>query len=450
MCAEVAARPPAEAVRSLIRQQGALRAAFQPILDLTTGAIAGYEALARFPPRLPFRPEHWFESAKGYGLGPRLEAATLRAALSKPGRPDGTFLSLNVSPTALLSGEVQSALPEALEGIVIEITENELVDADDPVLEAIAVARARGAAVAMDDVGTGYAGLAQLMRVMPEMIKLDRSLVSNAHEDLGRAALIEGLVGYGQRTHTLVCAEGIESREQLALMVELGVLCAQGTAIARPTNRWASPSKLASQVCSAAASDDAVALLPVPEQEGAVSLELITSELVRASSVDDINRAAEDIAQALGADEAYVSSLVEDGRGLLVIAGFGGPGIGMCYWLRDFPATTRVMESLDVAQLLASDAGADPAELRLMQAQGIKAMLMLPICHGDRTMGLLELYRRAERRWDEGGVAAARATSQQLGVAMEHLRKLGRLNATNGSGPSSNRLAEMVRRRVGL
>ena len=103
---------------------------FQPVLELATGRVAGYEALARMPDG-PFRPpDQWFNQAHRAGLGAALEAAALRAALRAHSRPERTFLSLNVSPGALLSPEVRAALPEDLTGIVIELTEHELFSTD--------------------------------------------------------------------------------------------------------------------------------------------------------------------------------------------------------------------------------------------------------------------------------------------------------------------------------
>lgn len=88
-------------------------------------------------------------------------------------------------------------------------------------------------------------------------------------------------------------------------------------------------------------------------------------------------------------------------------------------------------------EVLASDPSADPAEVRLLLAQGIKSLLMLPIADGDKRVGLLELYRRAERPWSEGAVTAARAMSQQLEAVIERLRRLDRLN---GNRPPRLRL----------
>lgn len=92
------------------------------MIELATGRAGGYEALARFD-REPRRgPDEWFEQAHRVGLGEELEALAIRAALAAPGRPERTFLALNVSPSALLSAPVRDALPEDLTGIVIELT----------------------------------------------------------------------------------------------------------------------------------------------------------------------------------------------------------------------------------------------------------------------------------------------------------------------------------------
>ena len=110
-----AVRPEAEQrneVAELLEQGiGAISIVFQPVVELATGRAGGFEALARFE-REPRRgPDEWFAQAHRVGLGEELEALALRAALAVPGRPEGTFLALNVSPRALLSAPVQAALP---------------------------------------------------------------------------------------------------------------------------------------------------------------------------------------------------------------------------------------------------------------------------------------------------------------------------------------------------
>ena len=90
-------------IEALLAREDSIVPVFQPVLELATGRVAGYEALARMP-HGPFRPpDQWFSQAHRAGLGPALEAAALRAALGARGRPERTFLAVNVSPGALLS-----------------------------------------------------------------------------------------------------------------------------------------------------------------------------------------------------------------------------------------------------------------------------------------------------------------------------------------------------------
>ena len=91
-----------EEIEALLRDAGTrLSAAFQPVLELATGRVSGYEALARFHAEPQRGPDEWFAQAHRVGLGAELEAAALRAALAVPGRPAGTFLAVNVSPRVL-------------------------------------------------------------------------------------------------------------------------------------------------------------------------------------------------------------------------------------------------------------------------------------------------------------------------------------------------------------
>ena len=168
------------------------------------------------------------------GSGEELEALALRAALAVPGRPEGTFLAVNVSPRALLSAPVRAALPEDLTGIVVELTEHELFGAEGELETELAALRARGARVALDDAGAGYAGLQQIIRIAPDILKLDRALVHGAHADGSRQALLEALIGFAGTTGAAVCAEGVEDLDDVRTLVALDVTYAQGYGLARP------------------------------------------------------------------------------------------------------------------------------------------------------------------------------------------------------------------------
>lgn len=224
---------------NLIERPQAVRPVFQPIVSLRTGEVVGYEALARFDSTRELPPSWWFAQAHRFGLGPQLEAEAVRAARAQDGRPQGTFLSVNLSPSALRSPEVRAVLDEDLSGLVIEITEQEEVLHDDRWQATLAPLRGRGARIAVDDAGAGYAGLQQVMRMQADMIKLDRALISDIHADAAKAALVRSLVLFAADTGAELCAEGIESLDELRTLAGLGVSLAQGFALGRPGPAWA-------------------------------------------------------------------------------------------------------------------------------------------------------------------------------------------------------------------
>jgi EAL domain-containing protein (putative c-di-GMP-specific phosphodiesterase class I) len=174
-------------IEALLEDDNAITPVFQPLVELTTGRIVGYEALSRFAERSP---EAWFNQAASCGLSVELEGAAIRAALEHDDRPEGTYLSLNCSPSAISSGRVRSILPDDLSQYVIEITEHELASEDGALEQGLQELRSRGARIAVDDAGAGYAGLKQVMRVTPDIIKLDRSLIERVHADSAKSALL--------------------------------------------------------------------------------------------------------------------------------------------------------------------------------------------------------------------------------------------------------------------
>ena len=129
-------------------------------------------------------------------------------------------------------------LPERLDGLVIEITENELVSGDPAIHEALAGLRGRGARLAVDDTGAGYAGLTHVMRLQPDIIKLDRALTTGVDLDPAKAPLISSFVRYARDIDATVCAEGVETLAELERLADLDVAYGQGYGIARPSAPW--------------------------------------------------------------------------------------------------------------------------------------------------------------------------------------------------------------------
>jgi diguanylate cyclase (GGDEF)-like protein len=241
----------------LIARPHAVRPAFQPIVSLASGEAVGFEALARFDGKPGLPPSWWFGQAHRFGLGTALEAEAARAALSVATRPEGTFLSINLSPSALATQEVRELLPGDLRGVVIEITEEERVLDVDALQRHLDPLRARGARIAVDDAGEGYAGLQQVMSMRADIIKLDRALVADVHSDPAKIALIGSLVHFARSTGASICAEGIESLDELRVLIHLGVAHGQGWALGRPGEPWPRVNAEAASLCRELRSEEA-------------------------------------------------------------------------------------------------------------------------------------------------------------------------------------------------
>jgi EAL domain-containing protein (putative c-di-GMP-specific phosphodiesterase class I) len=219
----------------------------QPMVDIRTGVVHAYEALARFSqPRMEGGPLHWFALAEQLGQRPALERACLRLALDMfTDLPAGTSLSVNLSAPVLLEPPTLYMLERAcarsggrLDGLIVEITEETLVHSDMQLHDAIDPLRALGVQLAVDDMGAGYSGLRQITSVRPAYLKLDRSLVSDIDGDEERAALVGALAGYAKQVGSLLVAEGVENGAELAAVRKLGVPLVQGFYLGRPAPPW--------------------------------------------------------------------------------------------------------------------------------------------------------------------------------------------------------------------
>jgi diguanylate cyclase (GGDEF)-like protein len=242
---------------ALIARPDAVRAVFQPVVSLASGEPVGFEALARFDGNPGLPPSWWFSQAHRFELGAALEAEAVRVALAAGPHPDGHFLAVNLSPSALAAPEVKDVLPPDLSGLVIEITEEERVLDVDALQGHLDPLRARGARIAVDDAGEGYAGLQQVMRMRADIIKLDRALVADVHSDPAKIALIGSLVHFARSTGASICAEGVETLDELRVLVHLGVAYAQGWALARPGEAWPRVHAEAARICRELRSEQA-------------------------------------------------------------------------------------------------------------------------------------------------------------------------------------------------
>jgi diguanylate cyclase (GGDEF)-like protein len=413
-------------VETLLAAPHPIRSVFQPIVALATGQIVGYEALARFATETRRDPEVWFAQAHECGLGAELEAAAIRAALEPIGRPVGTLLSVNVSPSALFSDKVQASLPADLTDLVIELTEHEFVADDRTLAGVLAELRNRGALIAIDDAGAGYAGLRQVMRVRPDIVKLDRELITGIHTDAARMALVESLVRFARRTGASVCAEGIESLDDVAALSDLDVEWGQGLALAAPEPPWTNVSPVAAGVCRAALSHalrGATASDDPRISAGDSGLEQVSARLAGARSREDLAIALDSIATELHADKICLSRL-QSGDGAVETLAENGNGSGeTLFQVDEFPLTAHVLESREAAQVLVGDPASDPQEVSLLLALGHGSLLMVPVLQRGESLGILEAYSNRERPWTRAEISRARIVANQLAPVIERSAK---------------------------
>jgi EAL domain-containing protein (putative c-di-GMP-specific phosphodiesterase class I) len=226
--------------RPLLADPDDLTLVFQPIVDLAGATIAGYEALSRFPGAAG--PDVWFAAAAEAGVAAELEALAIHKALAVvDALPPDTFLTVNVSPHLLGCAPVRDALATRpdLRRVVVELTEHAPVRDLDALRRQCDELRDRGALIALDDAGSGYSGLQQLAALRPQVVKLDRALVSDADTDPVRVALAEMLGEFAGRIDAWLLAEGIETPAELAAFAQLGVPLAQGWLLGRPSAGFA-------------------------------------------------------------------------------------------------------------------------------------------------------------------------------------------------------------------
>ena len=404
-------------VEALLATTTPVCAVFQPIMEVATGRVAGYEALARFI--APFvRPPHlWFAQAHRCGLGAVLEACAMRAALAVPDRPAGTFLALNVSPAALLSREVEAALPRDLDGIVIELTEHEAFDEDGALELALTALRARGARIALDDAGAGYAGLQQLIRVRPDIVKVDRSLVAGIHEDASKLALLEALAFFATTTGAAVCAEGVEELTELRALAGVDVTYAQGYALARPGPAWPGiPAAVAAEVASA--DHHGMRISRAPATGAAPSLAETTDVLAQARTLEGLNRALQSVTRQLGAQEATLSRVEAAAGCVVTISNHDWVAEGERFLLADYPTTAHVVAVQAIGQVIAGDPASDPAELAVLATAGMRAVLLMPLVHEGATIALLEVYRRSPQAWTNTQLDTARVLANHIATCL--------------------------------
>ena len=230
-----------ERLRNLLAAQQ-LTSVFQPIVQLDGGRIRAYEALIRGPSGSDLEsPLRLFGLAAETGLVAELDRASCHCALARSGEvPGDTLLFLNVMPALVNDASFRTRLLEYSEAlgssrIVLELAEGVAIRSYDVLGRGLAELRGHGVALAIDDFGAGHASFDRILRLQPDYLKLDMSVVRGVHESVAKRALIQSLVQLGGATKTTVIAEGVEHVAERDALASLGVSWAQGYLFARPS-----------------------------------------------------------------------------------------------------------------------------------------------------------------------------------------------------------------------
>jgi EAL domain-containing protein (putative c-di-GMP-specific phosphodiesterase class I)/GGDEF domain-containing protein len=224
---------------------GSLRLVYQPVHQMRTGELTGFEALMRMEDKElgPIPPSEFIPAAEQAGLitaigSWALEEACRTAALWPP----HLVVAVNLSPAQFHSGAIIQTIRQVLERhglpayrLEVEITEGTLMKDSEIVLGQLRILREMGVGVALDDFGTGYSSLSYLWKFPFSKLKIDRSFVAALEESASAKGILRSIVKLGHGLGMAVTAEGIESQRQLASLRELGCDLAQGYFLGKPS-----------------------------------------------------------------------------------------------------------------------------------------------------------------------------------------------------------------------
>jgi len=245
-------------IRSALEQavsDSSFALAYQPIVALETGRIAGFESLVRWP-----RPGHdtlmpgqFIDIAEDTGLIVPLGTWVLRRALSDlalgrsaadqgpAGRAADPYVSVNVSARQFRSGNLIDTVRQVLADLrlppsllLLELTESVLLRHEEGIGANLAELKRLGVRLAIDDFGTGYSSLSYLRELPIDVLKIDKSFVDGITASPQRLALVKAIVAIARTLDIAVVAEGIETAAQCALLTDMGCQYGQGYLLARP------------------------------------------------------------------------------------------------------------------------------------------------------------------------------------------------------------------------
>jgi len=224
-------------------QNDVLRPYYQPLIDLSTGRITGFEALVRWPhpERGMISPAEFIPVAEETGLinalgGLMLRRACMDAALW----PDEVSVAVNLSPLQFRGGNLLSVVMDALKQsglppkrLELEITETLLLEKSSQVLATLHALRALGVRISMDDFGTGYSSLSYLRSFPFDKIKIDQSFVRDLGANPDAQAIVRSIISLGVGLGVIITAEGVETEAELSCLRAEGCHEGQGFLFSR-------------------------------------------------------------------------------------------------------------------------------------------------------------------------------------------------------------------------
>jgi len=224
-------------IEAVLGDSSAPTIVYQPIVETSTGGLVGAEALSRFASE-PYRtPDVWFAEANEVGRGEELELRAIRRSIDGLAQIPSGYLSLNISANTFMApafAELISDCSSFSDRLVFEITEHESIERYDLLVGVVDLLKSLGVRIAVDDAGAGYASFAHILELRPDVIKLDRSVISGLHEDPVRRALVAAMADFAVDIGASVVAEGVELIEELRTLRAIGISHAQGDLLGRP------------------------------------------------------------------------------------------------------------------------------------------------------------------------------------------------------------------------
>jgi PAS domain S-box-containing protein len=233
----------------------ALVPCFQPIMELRTGRLAGFEVLARWkhPDLGLILHENLISLAEQNGLIGQLTNRILsKSFLAAQALSEPLFLAVNISPIQLhylsLPRQIRDLAEDhgfPLQRLTVEITESALVNNLDRAQKIAIELREMGCSLALDDFGTGYSSLTHLQALPFSKLKIDRSFVKSMTEKRESRKIVAAVVGLGHSLDMITVAEGVETKEQADILLWLGCELGQGWLYGRPLPAEHIPSMIA-------------------------------------------------------------------------------------------------------------------------------------------------------------------------------------------------------------